>query len=196
MSIRWTEEEYENYLQSRNTLQVSKPKRSVRKEPAGKDRTKEATQGDSQSGGRCGIIVTAFCRRHTDPDNLCPKWYIDQLVRSGVIQDDSSKVVAFIRKAVVKIGAREKEKTVIEVVEAKIMGRKQFIYFEETDGGMCPSIVNSPAEIGLYGWMSQSCLDDDLALVDWTVTAEIGEWREHRLGYLVRIIDEKVVEDE
>lgn len=117
MGLRWTEEEYEHYLQSRNTQQVPKPKPGPGIKAADETKVKGGAKGSSESGDMWGLIVTAYCRRHTDPDNLCPKWYIDELVRAGIILDDSSRHVAWIAKSVVKIGKAEEEKTVIEVVK-------------------------------------------------------------------------------
>ena len=68
---------------------------------------------------------------------------------------------------------------------------KRFIYFRTTDGGMewkeCSSVED--IKYFLYGWMSESCQAQDLALLVWQNNADIGEWKEHRLGVLVRVTD-------
>ena len=71
----------------------------------------------SRGSGRYRIEVEARCRRHTDPDNLCPKWFIDRLRECGIIPDDSSEFVVEVVKRVVKIESWEPETTTIEVWE-------------------------------------------------------------------------------
>lgn len=69
---------------------------------------------------------------------------------------------------------------------------KRFLYIEETDGGMAPIVVGSASELnGLCGWMHESCKADDMALINWMNTAEIGEYYEHRLGIMVRLKDKR-----
>lgn len=67
---------------------------------------------------------------------------------------------------------------------------KQFLYVEQTDGGMNERIVSDAQELsGLYGWMHESCVDDDTKLVHWMSAAEIGDYAQHRLGLVVRLKD-------
>lgn len=66
---------------------------------------------------RYRIVVTAYCRRDTDPDNLCPKWFVDRLKEFGVMPDDSSVYVSEFVKRVVKIENWQPEQTMIEVFE-------------------------------------------------------------------------------
>lgn len=69
---------------------------------------------------------------------------------------------------------------------------KQFMYFETTDGGMNSFSVYSEADLAnLYGWKSPDCIKEDHLLVDWMAWAEVGEMKEHRLGCLVRMRDNK-----
>lgn len=105
---------------NRNTGQVSEWQRRVRGQGEGKARKKKNVPERRRAslhrdGERYEIFVTAFCYRDTDPDNIIPKWFIDELVRQGVIPDDSSKYVRNIFKEVEVIGSEEKERTLIEV---------------------------------------------------------------------------------
>ena len=50
-----------------------------------------------------------------DPDNLCPKWYIDELTKAGIIPDDSSKYIQEFRKKVVK--TKDEEYTLIRILK-------------------------------------------------------------------------------
>jgi hypothetical protein len=64
---------------------------------------------------------------------------------------------------------------------------KKFIYCESTEGGMEEYYIDSLEELGLYGWMSETCKEDDEALVEWSLKAEVGEYYEHRLGMCFRV---------
>jgi hypothetical protein len=73
---------------------------------------------------------------------------------------------------------------------------KQFMYFENQEGGMNTFMVSSEQDLHrLYGWMKTDCTFDcsheDQEMVDWMRVAEIGDVRSHRLGYLVCIKDKK-----
>lgn len=67
---------------------------------------------------------------------------------------------------------------------------RQFVYFEATEGGMETHELSDPLRLKfLYGWMSDSCKEEDTNLLRWAETAEIGEMKDHRLGTLVRLKD-------
>lgn len=131
MSCRWTEEEARAHgLVKDKDGNWQARKASVRSNDTGKvpklesdaDRRKEKTvrvdKADAgHSGGRYRIEVTAHCRRHTDPDNLCPKYFIDRLREFKIIPDDSSVHVAEFVKRVKKVESWEPEVTEIEVFE-------------------------------------------------------------------------------
>ena len=38
---------------------------------------------------------------------------------------------------------------------------KKFIYCESTEGGMEEYYIDSLEELGLYGWMSETCKEED-----------------------------------
>lgn len=76
----------------------------------------EEAQKDG-SGGGFQIFITSFRHRDFDPDNLYPKWYIDQIVKGGIIPDDSSKYVDFVGKRVVVIPTDKPECTLIDVYQ-------------------------------------------------------------------------------
>ena len=66
----------------------------------------------------------------------------------------------------------------------------KFMYFQSTEGGMDAYEIDTAEDFGvgnLYGWMKEQNGADDTAMTVWMTTAEIGEFYEHRLGYLVRI---------
>ena len=132
MGVRWTEEELIVYLKEndyvekdgvlfRNSCPLPKPEQSARRKVKRSVAAEEANE--ESCPGRYRLVVTSYCRRHTDPDNLCPKWFIDELVRAKILTDDSSKYIEAITKRATKISQKEKERTVIE------------IYAEEDAGG-------------------------------------------------------------
>jgi hypothetical protein len=55
---------------------------------------------------------------------------------------------------------------------------KKFTYFESTEGGMdmIEGIINDgPGDLAtLRGWMSPTCVRDDIELLDWMKVAEVG----------------------
>lgn len=69
---------------------------------------------------------------------------------------------------------------------------KHFVYFEVEDGGVHKFDVFNPTDLEhLYCWMKPqygSNVDDTL-LLNWMESAEVGEYFDHRLGYLVRLKD-------
>lgn len=68
---------------------------------------------------------------------------------------------------------------------------KDFIYFKSTDGGMevVEEIETSADMTFLYGWLDDDCLVEDIRLIRWMDTAEVGQKFNHRLGCLVRLMD-------
>lgn len=129
--VRWTEEEArengffrnsrgeweQKSSLPRNTRKVSGTKRSVCKEPLGKEKAKRSRKSQSQSSPhepKFFIKVVSYRKRDMDPDNLCPKYYIDEIRKAGYIPDDSSKYIMGIHKSVV---LAEEEKTVIEIFQ-------------------------------------------------------------------------------
>jgi len=137
MTIRWTEEEARAFgcrkdrkgnwkpperrdsgstvSQAGDPRVVSESKRNVQRKakPKRKDGTKEKGVSKGERGPRFRIIVTSYRQRDADPDNIIPKWYIDEIVRAGLIPDDSLKYVESILKQVVV--SKDEPKTVIEV---------------------------------------------------------------------------------
>jgi hypothetical protein len=69
--------------------------------------------------------------------------------------------------------------------------RTRVVYFESTEGGM---EVHDPFRLDrpcLYGWMNDSCREDDSALARWVDAARVGESYQHRLGVAVCLKDEE-----
>lgn len=135
MSLRWTEEEAKragfrkttkgDWIYERQvTVRVNHPsslpqsKCDLRGEAKRPAKAKKAPQADSKGTNSFTLEVISYSHRHRDPDNLCPKWYVDELVRAGILPDDSSRFIRAITKSVVKITKEETEKTIIRVYNA------------------------------------------------------------------------------
>jgi len=87
----------------------------------------------------------------------------------------------------------ERMKEIIEGKMAVAMGKKVFLYVEQTDGGMDVHVVTYMHQLAtLHGWMSTSSWMEDVTLVDWCMTAEIGDVHHHRLGIAIRVKDANV----
>jgi hypothetical protein len=67
---------------------------------------------------------------------------------------------------------------------------KQFMYFENQEGGMDFFFVRKESDLDvLHGWKDVYCYEEDSALEDWMEDAEVGDYSEHRLGVMVRVKD-------
>lgn len=75
--------------------------------------TKKGTSEVGEGEDRFSIIIDSYRKRYMDPDNLCPKWYIDEFVQTGIIPDDSSKYIREVRKRVHKTKGEEYTKITI-----------------------------------------------------------------------------------
>ena len=131
MTIRWSEEEIKEYgyrigqngdiypakrnLPLSHTLPLSESQHSNWRDNEKSTRRKSKAKETHQRS--YAIEVISYSLRHRDPDNLCAKWTIDELSRNGIIPDDSSKWIKWIKKSVVKISKPEKEKFEVIVYE-------------------------------------------------------------------------------
>ena len=98
----------------------SKNNDSKRKNATGKKRKSKSRLSlcrENETGKRWRIRVTNFRVADFDSDNLYPKHYIDELVKRGVIPDDSSKYVDCTSKWIVPVTTKEEERTLVEVYE-------------------------------------------------------------------------------
>lgn len=71
-------------------------------------------QGEKRNTGKITVRITSFRTRLLDPDNLCPKYFIDGLRYAGLIPDDRPQDIN-LEVAQEKVGARTEEKTVITI---------------------------------------------------------------------------------
>ncbi len=91
-----------------NQLPSPKPKRPVRHEPLA------APAREKGNVGRVVVRIKSFRCRLLDPDNLCPKYFIDGLRYAGLIAGDSpQEIVLEVRQE--KVATRKEEHTLIEI---------------------------------------------------------------------------------
>lgn len=73
------------------------------------------------------------------------------------------------------------------------MGKRVYLFIEQTEGGMEVHVITSMYQlIMINGWMSAATWMEDATLVDWFMTAEVGDVHHHRLGIAVRVKDANV----
>lgn len=111
MDLRyWFPRASESFYQANSD---SLPRRS-KLEPAVCHESLAKNKGKSQNPGRIAISITSYRRRLLDPDNLCPKYFIDALRYSKLIPDDTEKdIIHTISQK--KVETKAQEKTLIEI---------------------------------------------------------------------------------
>jgi hypothetical protein len=71
--------------------------------------------GEEGYTGRFHIRVVSFRRRLLDPDNLCPKYFIDCLRYAGFIPNDRQEDINLeVRQE--KVASREEERTELTII--------------------------------------------------------------------------------
>jgi hypothetical protein len=66
---------------------------SAEPEPVVRDEPVAAAPREARHPGRVRVCVVSFRARLCDPDNLCPKYFIDCLRYAGLIADDTPECV-------------------------------------------------------------------------------------------------------
>jgi hypothetical protein len=73
-----------------------------------------ASAGKAENPKRHVVSITSYRARLLDPDNLCPKYFIDFLRYCGAIPDDREEdIILEIKQE--KVAHRAQEKTVIQI---------------------------------------------------------------------------------
>lgn len=109
----WTYEQYLKWVTRPNPkaggLPPSpEPQQVVRHESVGPAPRKES------HASRCVVRVVSFRRRLLDPDNLCPKYFIDALRYNQIIPNDRLEDIE-LQTAQVKVSRRQDERTEITI---------------------------------------------------------------------------------
>ena len=117
-SIRWTDEQYEQWRQSRGTT-TADTRAAVSVADVESDSKHESTAKDAgqKVSPRFRIHVHSKRWRLADPDGISAKACIDGLVSGGILADDSAKEVQSVTFSQERIAKSEFEETVIEIWE-------------------------------------------------------------------------------
>jgi hypothetical protein len=107
--MRWTREQFNEYANRRKS-QSPKPQPAVLNEPVA------APQGKGSDPSRVHVRVTSHRKRLCDPDNLCPKYFIDCLRYAGLIRDDNPNEITLE----VRQEKSKRDFTVIEITKEAI----------------------------------------------------------------------------
>jgi len=86
----------------------AEPKSTVRDEPL------EPKKAKGENIPRRVVSIVSFRCRLLDPDNLCPKYFIDALRYAKVIEDDTPDKIEIVMRQE-KVKRRTEERTEIEV---------------------------------------------------------------------------------
>lgn len=98
----------QNEIHSLDTARSAKPEPAVRNESVAK------AAREKSHPARFLISVESRRRRLVDPDNLCPKYFIDCLRYAELIPDDSARFVE-VRLLQLKVARKEQEGTQVTV---------------------------------------------------------------------------------
>ena len=63
------------------------------------------------------ILIHSYRHRLCDPDGISGKWWIDAIVKAGILKDDTAKEVKEVRFQQTKIKKPDEEKTVFVIQE-------------------------------------------------------------------------------
>lgn len=74
-----------------------------------------AQKGEGGNPGRIQICVVSYRRRLIDPDNLCPKYFVDCLRYAEIIPDDTAAQVTVTTEQI-KVKSKADERTEILIL--------------------------------------------------------------------------------
>src|SRR5689334_16104470 len=72
------------------------------------------TKGEENHPGRIAVSVVSYRARLLDPDNVCPKYFIDGLRYSGLLHDDRTQDID-LKVSQQKVKTRKEERTEITI---------------------------------------------------------------------------------
>lgn len=104
---RWTPEQYAAY-QARLAPSSAKPEQTICDEPMAKKKREE------RYPDRVRVSIVSFRTRLCDPDNLCPKYFVDCLRYAGLICNDRPQDIT-LEVSQIKVKTKTEERTEIEL---------------------------------------------------------------------------------
>ena len=81
----------------------------------GATRENESKESIPQVSGKCSVNVMSVRKRLADMDNISAKWFLDEIVNQGILQDDNPEVVESYTVNQRKAQKGEEEKTIITI---------------------------------------------------------------------------------
>lgn len=100
-------------LEVQGAVHAPKPERAIREKPLA------AGEREKESPSRVAVRIESRRSRLIDPDNLCPKYLIDGLRYSGLLQDDNPEQITLeVTQTKVKKG---EEETIIELTRVPLL---------------------------------------------------------------------------
>lgn len=108
---RWTQEQYEQH-QARHA--AGRPASGPQPQRLVQNESVATAPGKAQDAKRVRVSITAFRVRRLDPDNACPKYFVDCLRYANFIHDDRDEdIILEIRQE--KAASKADERTEITV---------------------------------------------------------------------------------
>ena len=114
-TMRWTQEQLDAYYERHKIRRRNKADGEASgpvAEPALCNEPVAKARGEKGDAVRVHVRVVSFRRKLCDPDNLCPKYFIDCLRSAGLIRDDSPEHIT-LEVAQEKVRAKTDERTEI-----------------------------------------------------------------------------------
>src|SRR5690242_5501842 len=106
--VTWSEQDERNY-RARCAAKGSKPQPVVQHESVAE------VEREATNSIRHVVRIRSFRVRLCDPDNLCPKYFIDCLRYAGSIPDDRPEDIELSMRQI-KVSKRSEDRTEIEIV--------------------------------------------------------------------------------
>ena len=106
-----------------NPGQLSKRQSGIRRPAKRSTKAKKENEASSQRRNSQYIAVVVAYKtkknKGADTDNICPKWFIDEIVKSGIcpadLTDDNFEQICLTLKTIKRVKTRKEEKTVIKI---------------------------------------------------------------------------------
>lgn len=100
----------QSFIDANCVLSGSESEQAVCHGPLAKEKRKRINTG------RSIVSIVSYRRIRLDPDNLCPKYFIDSLRYAGLIHDDREEDILY-QISQKKVEKKTQEKTLIEITK-------------------------------------------------------------------------------
>lgn len=114
-NLRWTRAEYERHLLKQANRKTGGASSSAKLKPVVCDESVGKKEGKGGNPDRIHVRIISFRRKLCDPDNLCPKYFIDCLRYSEIIANDRPEDIT-LEVSQEKVKNKADERTEIEII--------------------------------------------------------------------------------